>query len=77
MALVTAAFPVRAAAQTPGLLEDCSTNRGKNSSSTSISDDNDVKRWRISWSNDRCSIDMRAEGKFEFEPDLSDVKSME
>jgi hypothetical protein len=77
VALVTAAFPVQAASQTPGLLEDCSTSRGKNSSSTSINDENDVRHWRISWSNDRCSIDMRAEGKFEFEQDLSDVKSME
>jgi hypothetical protein len=75
--LATAVFPLHAASQATALLDDCSASSGKNSSTTSISDENDVRRWRISWSNDRCSIDMRAEGKFEFEPDLSDVKSME
>lgn len=77
VAVATAGFPAPVVSQIPALLEDCSTNRGKNSSNSIINDKNDVRHWRISWSNDRCSIDMRAQGKFEFEQDLSDVKSME
>jgi hypothetical protein len=60
----------------PGPLEGCDSNNGKASNRTSIHDDDGVRRFRISWSNDRCSIDARAEGKFELESDLSDVKSM-
>jgi hypothetical protein len=70
-------FGTSAAAQSTGLFEECDTSGSKATSSTSITEDDDDRRWRISWSNDRCTIEMRAQGKFELEPDLSDVRSME
>lgn len=73
--LIGSAAP--AAAQLSAILEGCDTSSEKSTNSTSIRDDDGVRSWRISWSNDRCSIDMKAEGKFELERDLSDVKSME
>ena len=76
-ALLLSMPPQGLTAQTADLLDGCEASGSKASSSTSISDDGDERRWRISWSNDRCSIEMRAQGKFEIEPDLSDVRSME
>ena len=62
-------------AQSGSMLEACDTSNGKTSHQSNISND-DNRRIRISWSNDRCSIDMRAEGDFELERDFSDVRSM-
>lgn len=59
-----------------GVLQECSATGDKGSQSTSIHSDDDERRVRISWSNGRCTIDMRAEGEFQFERDLSDVRSM-
>ena len=70
-----AALP--AGAQSTNVLAGCDMRSGKSSSQTSINDDDGVRRWRISWSGDGCSIDMKAEGRFELERDLSDVKSMD
>jgi hypothetical protein len=76
VALVCMHAPV-ARAQPTDLLAGCDSRTGKGSNQTTIHDDDGVRRWRVSWSNERCSIDMRAEGKFELERDLSDVRSME
>jgi hypothetical protein len=75
-ALFAAVAPHKAAAQTGNPLDDCDTGNEKASSSTSIHDGGGIRRLRISWSTDKCSIDARAEGEFEFESDLSDVKSI-
>jgi hypothetical protein len=74
-ALLSTAAP-GARAQTGGPLDGCDTGDEKSNSTTSIHEDDRVRRLRISWSTGRCSIDARAEGQFEFEGDLSDVKSM-
>lgn len=73
LSLVASADSLRA--QTD-VLRDCTTNGDKVSQQTSIQSDDGERRMRVSWSNGRCSIDMRAEGEFEFERDLSDVRSM-
>ena len=75
-ALAMLAMPALVAAQAVDPLEGCDTSNGKHSNSTSISSEDGVRRLRISWSNDRCSIDARAEGTFDFADDLSDVNSM-
>jgi hypothetical protein len=64
------------AAQAIDPLEGCDSASRKASTTTSIHDDDGIRRLRISWSNERCSIDARAQGTFEFADDLSDVKSM-
>lgn len=75
VASLAAAAPL--SAQNADLLADCNPSSSDGSSQTSIKSDDGVKRWRVSWSNDRCSIDLRAEGRFELERDLSDVRTME
>jgi hypothetical protein len=42
-----------------------------------MTSNNGDRRLRITWSNDRCTIDMRADGNFELERDLSDVRLLE
>lgn len=69
--------PPPGAAQSSGALDGCDTETDRASGSTSISEDDGSRRWRVIWANDRCSLDMRAEGRFELAPDLSDVLSME
>lgn len=75
LAGLSTAAPARA--QMPAVLEGCDPSTEKTNSSMSISDDDGNRRWRITWANDRCSLDMRAEGRFELEPDLSDVRLLE
>jgi hypothetical protein len=35
-----------------------------------------TRRWRVSWSEGDCSVDLRANGELAFTPDLSDVRSI-
>ena len=49
---------------------------GLDKSSSSIQENNDVRRWTVRLSGNGCSVDLRAEGKFEFTPDFTDLKSI-
>jgi beta-lactamase regulating signal transducer with metallopeptidase domain len=46
---------------------------GLNKSSSSIQEDNGNRRWTVKLSGDGCTVDLRAEGQFEFTPDFTDI----
>ena len=46
------------------------------SSSSSISDDGHVRKWTVKIDGNDCSVDLRAEGRIDFNDDFTDVKSM-
>jgi hypothetical protein len=43
------------------------------SNSTSISDDDGERKWKVALSGPGCKVDMRAEGKIEFNRDFTDI----
>jgi len=67
-----AAKPVAPAPQAQAADRLCG---GKNldHSSNSIHEDNDVRHWTVKLSGDGCSVDLRAEGKIEFNADFTDI----
>lgn len=46
---------------------------GLNKSSSSIQENNGGRRWTVKLSGDGCTVDLRAEGQFEFTPDFTDI----
>lgn len=46
---------------------------GLNKSSSSIQEDGGNRRWTVKLSGDACTVDLRAEGQFEFTPDFTDI----
>lgn len=46
---------------------------GLNKSSSSIHDDGGNRRWTVKLSGDGCTVDLRAEGQFEFTSDFTDI----
>jgi beta-lactamase regulating signal transducer with metallopeptidase domain len=50
--------------------------RGVKSSSSSVSEDNDERKWRVKIEGTDCMVDMRAEGKIEFNDDFTDIASI-
>ncbi len=46
---------------------------GLNKSSSSIQENNGDRRWTVKLSGDGCTVDLRAEGQFEFTPDFTDI----
>jgi hypothetical protein len=46
-------------------------------SSTSIDDDDGVRRWRVQIEGDTCDIDLRVDGRIEFNADFTDVASLD
>lgn len=46
---------------------------GLNKSSSSIQEDGGNRRWTVKLSGDGCTVDLRAEGQFEFTPDFTDI----
>jgi beta-lactamase regulating signal transducer with metallopeptidase domain len=49
---------------------------GLDKSSSSIHEDNGLRRWTVKLSGSGCTVDLRAEGKFEFTPDFTDISSL-
>jgi hypothetical protein len=45
-------------------------------STTSISDDGDGRRWTVKLRGRNCSVDLRSEGKIEFNADFTDISSI-
>ena len=50
--------------------------RSLDHSSNSIHEDNDVRRWTVKLSSEGCSVDLRAEGKIEFNADFTDISGI-
>ena len=47
--------------------------KGLDNSSSSIHEDDNQRRWTVRLSGNGCSVDLRAEGKFEFNADFTDI----
>jgi hypothetical protein len=47
--------------------------KGLDRSSSSTQNDGGNRRWTVRLSGDGCSVDLRAEGQFEFTPDFTDI----
>jgi hypothetical protein len=65
-----ASAPVSQTAQTSDRL--CG-GRGLDQSSSSIHEDGSTRRWTVRLSGRDCSVDLRAEGQFEFNADFTDI----
>ncbi|HEV8150907.1 MAG TPA: M56 family metallopeptidase, partial [Gemmatimonadales bacterium] len=65
-----AAVPQRMAAAEPACEQGNSSHSSQNWS------DNGKKTWRVSWTGDNCSVDLRADGDVKFNADFSDVTSI-
>jgi uncharacterized protein YeeX (DUF496 family) len=65
-----AAVPQRMAAA------DTVCEQGNSSHSSQNWSDNGKKTWRVSWTGDNCSVDLRADGDVKFNADFSDVTSI-
>ena len=50
---------------------------GIKSSSASITDNDGVRKWKVSLSSPECTIDVRAEGRFEFTADFTDIRTIQ
>jgi beta-lactamase regulating signal transducer with metallopeptidase domain len=51
--------------------------KGLDSSSSSIHESDNERRWTVKLSGDSCSVDVRAEGKFEFNADFTDIARLD
>jgi beta-lactamase regulating signal transducer with metallopeptidase domain len=49
---------------------------GLDRSSSSMQEDNGLRRWTVKLSGNGCSVELRAEGRFEFTPDFTDISSI-
>jgi beta-lactamase regulating signal transducer with metallopeptidase domain len=57
--------------------EPCWRRQEKNSSHSNwVQDDGRNRRWTVRWGGGRCRVEMEAEGKIEFNADLTDVASL-
>ena len=66
-------------AMLPPSAAECERNArasGKESHSSSISSDDDSKRWRLRWSRGDCSYEVDARGEIRFNRDLTDIESI-
>jgi beta-lactamase regulating signal transducer with metallopeptidase domain len=74
-AVTRAAIPAEAQAQAQPAPALCAGRIDRSSSSTTI--DDGVRRWRVEISGDRCDIDLRVEGRVDFNEDFTDVASLD
>ncbi len=66
-------------AMLPPSAAECERNAkasGKESHSSSISSDDDSKRWRLRWSRGDCSYEVDARGEIRFNRDLTDIEAI-
>ena len=63
---------------TASILQDSSRlcGRGLDNSSSSIHEDNGRRRWTVKLSGAGCQVDLRAEGKIEFNADFTDISAI-
>jgi beta-lactamase regulating signal transducer with metallopeptidase domain len=70
--------PSRRAAATPAATSQQQSDRlcggkGLDRSASSIHEDDSTRRWTVTLKGDGCSVEVRAEGQFEFTPDFTDI----
>jgi beta-lactamase regulating signal transducer with metallopeptidase domain len=73
VSLVSATNPETPQAIQPPAVDRLCGGRGLDSSSSSVQEDDNRRRWTVRLSGGGCSVELRAEGRFEFNDDFTDL----